>query len=82
MINLLHRSWRLYMSELSFFCLNSTTNRSFKTRPNQSLIELQEELNDILNNRTEKNSWIENFKKYENIKTLSDEKIIEERSVI
>jgi len=22
MINLLHRSWRLYMSELSLFCLN------------------------------------------------------------
>ena len=34
MINLLHRLWRLYMSELSFFCLNSTTNLSFKTHPN------------------------------------------------
>ena len=36
-----------------------------------ALIQLQQELDDILNNRTEKNSWIENFKKYKNIKTLS-----------
>ena len=57
MINLLHRSWRLYMSELSFFCLNSTTNRSFKTRPKKKItssnfiIEFSEKATKNLNNR-------------------------------
>ena len=43
---------------------------------NQSLIQLRQELDDILNNRTEKNSWIENFKKYKNIETLSRSVIV------
>jgi len=38
---------------------------------NQAITKLQQELDDILNNRTKKNSWIDNFKKHKNIKELS-----------
>jgi len=47
------------------------------TEENQSHSRIQQELDDITNNRTEKSLWIEYFKKYHGIQSLSRAAVVE-----